>query len=130
MTANETTTETTATPNWDAISSKLEPRFPGIKDSVLCCIHCLETDPAMALDEMKERANQFGLRVTAASANSARRLLDEKPAKTNRAPRGVKPEGLIKSIAAQIERHRNGEVERLKNALRKSIQMLQAALDS
>ncbi|MFN3242947.1 MAG: hypothetical protein ACE37K_15715 [Planctomycetota bacterium] len=129
MTTNETQNETIGTPAWDAISRELEPRFPGIKDSVLCCIHCLEADRDMTLEAMKQRANGFGLRVTAASANAARRLLDEKPEKSG-GVRGIKPDALIKSIAAQIERHRNGEVERLKTALRKSIQMLQAALDA
>lgn len=126
---SEAQNEPYGTPAWDAVSRELEPRFPGIKDSVLCCIHCLEADPDTTLDVMKERATGFGLRVTAASANAARRLLDEKPPKSN-GTRGIKPDALIKSIAAQIERHRNGEVERMKAALRKSIQVLQAALDA
>jgi len=60
---------------WDADFQRLRERFVGIKDSILFCVHAMQQNPDIALDDLKPRAELHGLRVTAASWNAALRLL-------------------------------------------------------
>ncbi len=79
MTATETLPETTPTDDWNAQFAALKARFPKVRDTIVFAIHALQSDPDIALDDMKAQAKMHDIRVTASSVNAARRLLDRNP---------------------------------------------------
>jgi hypothetical protein len=99
-------------------------------------MHGLATDP-------KAQARLHGVKITAASVNAARTLLsrmDAAPAapKTTTAPtpRTRRPrtagipfdaEALVRSVVAKIQGQGSVEAQRLREAMRKAIAVLQAA---
>jgi hypothetical protein len=68
------TTEPAPDP-WAARFEELRARFPKVRDTVLLCVHVLQHDEDIRLDDLKARARLHGLEVTGASLNAARRLL-------------------------------------------------------
>src|SRR5262245_54928254 len=73
-----------ATPDnaWDQQFDRLRNRFPGVKDTILFCVHALQHGSEVDLEALKAQAAMYGLRITGASVNAARRVLDP-----NAAPR-------------------------------------------
>lgn len=136
---------TTTPKTWIDTFADLQPRFPGTKDSILFCVHALENDAAVELDDLKARASAHGIRVTAASLAAARRLLDpnqaspatSKAAGSRKGNRGrparpragdFDPEALIRGVVEKIEQSRNAEADRLRECIRKAIQVLEASV--
>src|SRR5262245_7030629 len=101
----------------------------------------------MSLENAKARAAAHGMRITAATVNAARRLLERQDApiaaeKTGapqkaeaaekrgreRLPRatdgGVDAEALIRQIVGRLQSQGNAETERLRAAMRKAIALL------
>jgi hypothetical protein len=60
---------------WTATFDQLKIRFPTVKDTILFAFDVMQSDPDIALDDLKARANLHGLRVTAATVSAAERLL-------------------------------------------------------
>src|SRR5262245_35057653 len=67
---------------WDQQFDRLRSRFPGVKDTILFCVHALQHGSDVDLESLKAQAAMYGLRITGASLNAARRPLDP-----NAAPR-------------------------------------------
>jgi hypothetical protein len=81
MTSTELTSVSTSAESWDAQFQALKARFARVKESVVFAIHALQTNPEIALEDIKAQATMHGLRVTAASVTAARRLLAPAPPK-------------------------------------------------
>jgi hypothetical protein len=117
----------------------------------LFAIAALQDNPDIAIDDLKTLASQQGIRVTAASVNAAKRLLDPENATTPVvAPAGLNPaparerlarrvraaeapldaNALIQDVVAKIQAQGNAEVERMREAVRKAITALEAAVGS
>ena len=153
MTATAPITIITPTENnpWAENLAAQRARFPNAKDSILFAIAALQDNPDIAIDDLKALASQQGIRVTAASVNAAKRLLDPEnattpvvaPAGLNLAParerlaRRVRAaeapldaNALIQDLVAKIQAQGNAEVERMREAVRKAISALEAAVGS
>lgn len=77
---------------WAAQFEQLRARFPAAQPSVLFCVHALQQQSDIDLEDLKAQAALHGHRVTGASLNAARRLLGLVPA-VPRKPAQAKPEG-------------------------------------
>ena len=64
---------------WAADLARLRARFPKANASVLICIHALQQEVDVSLDDMRARAALHGIRVTAASLMAGRRALGLSP---------------------------------------------------
>ncbi|MFN7591209.1 MAG: hypothetical protein ACK501_19165 [Planctomycetota bacterium] len=142
-----TTTETTAPDTWTDEIAALKARHPQVRDPILAALNLLLTDPNITDDDAKARAAMRGVRITAASINGARNLMAkretavhatapaapaaERPARPRRerAPEpAVDAEALIKQVVGKLHAQGNAEAERLRDAMRKVVAILQAAI--
>jgi len=156
MTTTETKTESTATSpadaTWDGAFEKLKARYPKVREPIVMALHILMHDPKIASDDAKAQAKLHGVRITAASLSAAQRLLSrqddgdgaEAPkarkapaaAKTGRqrrpraAGKDVDAEALIKQVVVKIQDAGNAEADRLREAMRKAISVMQAAVEA
>ena len=111
----------------------------------------LQSNPDIELDDLKAQAKMHDIRVTASSVNAARRLLatttatngdsdsatpkatPAKPPRTRR-PRATQApldvESLIRTTVGKIQGQGAAEAERLREAMRKAIGVLEAAIGS
>ena len=149
MTETDMIPATTPTDDWNAQFEVLKTRFPKVKDSIVFAIHALQSNPDIALDDLKAQANLHGIRVTASSVNAAQRLLAPTAAtngaSTSPAPRATaanprrrrKPraavapldvESLIRTTVGKIQDQGAAEVERLREAIRKAVAVLQTTV--
>jgi hypothetical protein len=64
---------------WDTEFQRLRDRFPKAPVPGRFCIHVLQQDPDIALDDLKAQAHMHGIRVTGWSLHSARRHLTGQP---------------------------------------------------
>jgi hypothetical protein len=133
--------------NWNAEFAVLKTRFPKAKDSIVFCIHALLQSPDVALDDLKAQAALHGIRITGASVTAARRLMEgdgnesaaPAPATAiagrSRPPRRIRAaeppmdaEALIRQVVGRIQSQGSEEAERLRGAVRKAVEILQAAI--
>lgn len=132
---------------WNAEFAALKSRFPNAKDTIVFCVHALMQSPDVALDDLKAQAALHGLRVTAASVTAARRLMAEGNAQAGaagpvavaapqRQPRRVRAadahfdaEALIRQVVGRIQNQGAADGERIKDAVRKAVAILQAAVN-
>ncbi|MBK8100633.1 MAG: hypothetical protein IPK26_26385 [Planctomycetes bacterium] len=140
------TSPATTTANWNAEFAALKARFPHAKDTIVFCVHALMQSPDIGLDDLKAQAALHGLRVTGASVTAARRLMAEGNAQApagaaitapaaQRQPRRVRAaeppvdtEALIRQVVGRIQTQGAADSERLKDAVRKAVAILQAAV--
>lgn len=148
---DETTTESpTATDAWTAQFADLKKRFPKVREAILVALHILMQDPDVSIEDAKARAAMHGVRITAASMNGARRLLDNQGGADDAqdAPVAAKPERkapkrparpapratatdaetLIRTVVGKLTVQASVEADRLRAAMRKAIEVLQAAV--
>jgi len=150
MTDVAMTESPTATDAWTAQFADLKKRFPKVREAILVAKHILMQDTDVTMDDAKARAAMHGVRITAASMNGARRLLDNQggsdaaqdapaaPKPERKAPkRPARPapratatdaETLIRSVVGKLQVQANAEADRLRAAMRKAIEVLQAAV--
>lgn len=135
---------------WDAAFTALKARYPKAKDSIVFCIHALQTNPEIAIDDLKAKAAMHGIRVTGASVNAAQRLMaPEEPrsateaAEVAPAPRkrgrptrtaqaagnGMDAEAMLRQVVAKMQAQSGAEAERLRAAIRKAVAVLQTAVE-
>jgi hypothetical protein len=143
MTATATMPDSKTT--WNAQFAALKARYPHTREAILMALHILLQNPDIALDDAKAQAALHGTRITAASINAARTLLsrmDTAPATKSPAPPAptretrrarVKEipfdtEALVRGVVAKLQGQGNAEADRLREALRKAIAVLQAAV--
>jgi hypothetical protein len=136
---------------WAAHLKLLQSRFPNTKPQILFAARAIEQTPDVNLDALKEQADHYGLRVTGATLKAARRLLDpaaaEVPAtegsvdgatavavaaparrRGRRADPSSTVEDLLRKAVGQIEARAAGELNRVRNSVRKALAALQEAL--
>ncbi len=120
-----------------------------MKDSIGFAIQALQSNPDIALDDLKAQAKLYGIRVTASSVTAAQRLLaptaatngaaanpapSPASAKTRRTRRPcaaqapLDVEALIRTTVGKIQDQGGADAERLKVAIRKAIAVLQEAV--
>ena len=80
----------TPTDDWNAQFAALKARFPKVRETIVFAIHALQSNPDIALDDLKAQAKMHGIRVTASSVTAAQRLLARTLA-TNGAAAGSAP---------------------------------------
>jgi len=146
-TATSPTTKNTA---WNDQFAALKARYPHVRDAILVALHIISQDPDIAIDDAKAQAQVHGVRITAASINAARRLLsrqDSAPANAPKAKGATAPiaksptrrarpaptasvdaEALIRQVADKIRAEGSLEAQRLRDAMRRAITMLEAAV--
>ncbi len=79
---------------WDTQFARLRERFRGVKDTILFCVHAIQSGADADIDDLKAQAQLHGLRITGASLNAARRLIlggDARPATRTIAPSQAAP---------------------------------------
>ncbi|MEO5617281.1 MAG: hypothetical protein ABIS67_05890, partial [Candidatus Eisenbacteria bacterium] len=153
MTATEPVPQTiSATSAWDQEFANLKSRFPKAKDSIVFCLHVLQQNPDIEVDDLKARADMHGVRVTAASVAAARRLLVPttvaaptpgiakitivsptapkigtalQPSRRGaHSAEAVGAEALVRSIVGRMQEQSSAEAVRLREAIRKAIAVL------
>ncbi len=148
MTTAETVNEP-ATKIWNQQLAELHARFRHVRPAILAALCVLQQDPDVSVDDAKARAASHGVKITAASINAAQRLLarqDTAPAAgpaedptiatpkptRERRPRAndgaVDAEALVRSVVDKLQGQSNAQAERLRAAIRRAIDLLQAAV--
>ena len=145
MTATETQPNPTPTDDWNAQFAALKARFPKVRETIVFAFHVLQSNPDIALDDLKAQAKLHGIRVTASSVTAAERLLATNgaaagsapspaaatPRRTRRPRAAAAPldvESLIRTTVGKIQDQGAAESERLREAMRKAIGVLQEAV--
>jgi len=148
MTATETMTENTTT--WNEQMAALKTRYPYVRDPILAAMNIMTQDPNITIEDTKAQAALHGVRITAASVNAAVKMLataqasatptvpataaSAEPAPQRQARRvppavgNLDAEALIRQVVGKIQGQGNAEAERLREAVRKAIGVLQAAV--
>lgn len=156
VTVNEpTSTAPAAAGTWDAAFAALKARYPTAKDSIVFCMHALQNCPDIGVDDLKAQAAMHNIRVTAASVTAAKRLMSPEPARATapaattqtvpapaaapavaerprrrvRAPAPeVDAEALIRQVVGRLQTQSSAEADKLRDAMRKAISLLQTAV--
>ena len=130
---------------WTAQLEQLSARYKHARPPVLAALNILVNDENISIDDAKAQADLHGVRITAASLNAARTLLSRMdkqapasattasaPAREPRRPRAadkaIDAEELVRGFLAKLQGQGNAESERLREAMRKAIAVLQAAV--
>ncbi|MCA8949284.1 MAG: hypothetical protein KDE27_07265 [Planctomycetes bacterium] len=154
----QTTTASPPVTDWPRQLAELQTRYPKVREPILAALHVLTENREVSLDEAKAQAAALGVRITAASVAAADRLLErqsppatdptpapEAPAapkataneprrgRARRSPRAAPPaldiEELVRATVDKIQSQNNAEAERLREAMRQAVAVLQAAVD-
>lgn len=139
------------TDTWAAQLDQLQARYKNLRPAVLAAVNVLLHDENISDEDAKARAAAHGVRITAASLNAARTVLSKMDTTTNsgsttttaattapaaattrRRVRVVEPavdaEALIKQVVGRLQSQSNAEADRLRDAVRKAIGILQVAV--
>ena len=145
MTATETAPQIDS---WTAQLEQLRARYKHVRPPILAALNILLHDQNVSIDDAKARAALHGVKITAASVGAARTLLSRmetpnalaaatphpEPVREPRRSRAVeKPidaEELVRGFVAKLQGQGSAEAERLREAMRKAIAVLQVAVAS
>ncbi len=147
---------TTVTPNdpatkiWQQQLAELQGRYKHVRPAIVAAMCVLQADPDIGVEDAKARAAEHGVRITAASVNAAQRLLarqdgaptadpveestialSAKPTRERRTRANdgaVDAEALVRSVVDKLQGQGNAQAERLRAAMRRAIEVLQAAV--
>jgi hypothetical protein len=128
--------------------AELKERYPSIREPIRVALHLLLQKPEISIDDAKAKAGAMGTRITAASINAARRLLERMdtapstpaaapaattaPTRPARRPRASEPaadaEALIRGVVAKLASQGNVEADRLRASIRRAVDLLNSAL--
>jgi hypothetical protein len=131
-----------ATDSWAAQLEQLRARYKHVRPPVLAALNILIHDQNIAIDDAKAQAALHGIRITAASVGAARTLLSRmdspspaapsgtpaptrQPRRTRMPERSVDAEALVRGFVAKLQGQGNAEADRLRDAIRKAIAVLQ-----
>jgi hypothetical protein len=132
-----------ATDPWNQQLEQLRTRYRHARPAVLVALNILLGNPDIADADAKAQADVHGFRITAASLGAARVLLSRmdsatpapvsaSSAKPARKARPADPtndaEALVRTFVAKLQNQGNAEVDRLRDAIRKAVAVLQAAI--
>lgn len=142
-----------AADSWPATLEELRARHPGQKDSVLFCVHKLQQDSAVGLPDLRDEAAERGIPMAGRALHSAKVLLgmaeakprgasrtrdasrtrNKRPSQSEASPSprtaAVGIEDQVLSAVRQIQSAAGAEADRMRQAIRDAIAILQAALD-
>jgi hypothetical protein len=135
-----------ATDSWNQQLAQLKARYRQVREPILVALNILLGDENISIDDAKAQAQLRGVRITAASINAAKTLLakmdspptplavaNSEPAPPTRRPRAadksIDAETLVRTFVAKLQGQGNAEAERLREAMRKAVATLQAALE-
>jgi len=139
------------TDSWAAQLEQLKARYKHVRQPILVALNILLHDPNISVAGAKAQAAQHGTRITAASVAAAQRLLErrdappaatsvptatapQRPARRDRPARvaGIPfdAEALVRGVVAKIQGQGSAETERIREAVRRAIAALQAAIGS
>ncbi|MBZ0150812.1 MAG: hypothetical protein K8J09_04710 [Planctomycetes bacterium] len=139
------------TDTWTAQLDQLRDRYKHLRPAVLAAVNVLLHDVNISDEDAKARAAAHGVRITAASLNAARTVLSKMDttnnsgtpnaiattttpaaAPTRRRVRAVEPavdaEALIKQVVGRLQSQSHAEADRLRDAMKKAISLLQTAV--
>jgi hypothetical protein len=147
MTATETAPSVDP---WTAQLEQLRARYKHLRPAVLAALTALVLDPNISLEDAKSQIAIRGFRITAASMSAARTVLSRMdstalpaavtskitipsvPKTPVRRPRATgipfDLETLVRGVVTKVQGQGNAEAERLREAMRKAIAVLQAAI--
>jgi hypothetical protein len=136
-----------ATDTWNLQLENLKSRYKHVRGPVLVALNILLHDENIEIADAKAQAQMHGVRITAASIQAARTLLSKMdappsviaganhtptPARPVRRPRpadkATDAESLIRGLVVKLQDQGNAEADGLREAMRKAIAMLQAAI--
>ncbi|MDP9133497.1 MAG: hypothetical protein M3N56_01565, partial [Actinomycetota bacterium] len=137
-----------ASDSWTDQLNQLKAKYRNVRPAILAALTVLLHNESVTLEDAKAQAAARGFRITAASINGARTLLEKMDApptaaatptltvpavpRAPRRPRAAQApldaEAMIRSLVDRMQGEKNAEVERLRDALRKAIAVLQAAV--
>lgn len=132
-----------ATDSWNQQFEQLRVRYRHARPAVLVALNILLSNPDIADVDAKAQADVHGFRITAASLGAARILLARmdsvppaavavsiaKPArKTRPVDAPTDAEALVRTFVAKLQTQGNAEADRLRDAIRKAVAVLQAAI--
>ena len=142
-------TSTATVPSTDPWADQLEQlrsRYKHLRPAVLAALTALVLDPSISLDDAKSQIAMRGIRITAASMTAARTVLSRmdapgdaratasttaptrEPRRARAADKPVDAEALIRGFVSKLQGQGNAEAERLRDAMRKAIAVLRAAV--
>jgi len=137
---------------WAAQLEQLRVSYKHVRPPILAALNILIHDENASVDDAKARAAAHGVRITAASVGAARTLLsrmDDKPAATAmptpngavatpsqpRPARRARPgdgevdaDALIRQVVAKLQNQSTAEAERVRDAVRKAMAILQTVV--
>lgn len=142
------------TDTWAAQIEQLRARYRHVRPPILAALNVLLHDKNISVHDAKAQASLHGVKITAASVSAAQRLLSRmddaptaptmatapalargataaptRPTRRVRAPEpAVDAEALIRQVVGRIQSQGNAETEKLREAVRKAITVLQAAV--
>lgn len=134
--------------DWTARRDALRAEHPGQKDSVLFCLHKLQQDRAVGLRDLRDEAAVRGIPMAGRALHSAKVLLgmaQAKPRRPNRAkPASPQPatdspsapasdqavEDQVLAAVRQIQSAAGAEADRMREAMRRAVEILQRAIES
>ena len=150
MTATATESmPTITTDTWTQQLAQLKARHKHVHEPILVALNILLHNQNIALEDAKAQATLHGVKITAASMNAAQKLLPATPATsapttpdaapaptaTTRPTRRVRApepamdaEALIRGVVSKLQSQGSADAQRLRDAMRKAIAVLEAAV--
>ena len=145
---------TTTNDSWTAEMAQLRSRYKTVREPILAALNLLLQDENIRDEDAKAWAAMRGVRITAAPINGARNLLAKRdgaqeaaatptspdaaptsepaPARATKRVRAaegnVDAAAMIQQVVAKLQQQGSVETERLKEAIRKAITTLSAAV--
>lgn len=134
--------------DWTTRRDALRAAHPGQKDSVLFCLHKLQQDPAVGLRDLRDEAAVRGIPMAGRALHSAKVLLglaQPKPRNADRskpasaptttdsrpsAARDLPVEDQVLAAVRQIQSAASAEADRMREAMRRAVEILQRAIES
>jgi hypothetical protein len=131
---------------WTAQLDQLRSRYKHVRPPILAALNILVNDKDVSTDDAKAQAALHGVRITAASVGAARTLLlrmgapatlaapmsvaapARQPRRHRAAGTPIDAEALVRGFVAKLQDEGNAETERMREALRKAIAVLQAVV--
>ena len=134
---------------WAAQLARLHALYKHVRPPILAALNVLLHDERVSNEDAKARAALHGVRITAASIAAARTLLSRMDSPTLPSPAQVAPppaaavserrprrapekamdaEAMVRGFVDKLNQERDVAAERLKDAMREAIAVLQAAV--
>lgn len=131
--------------SWDGAMARLRDRFPKASDGILFCVFKLQQNQELTIRDFRDEATLHGIKLGGRAFHSAKVLLGmDKPATRRSSSNGKRRseallmpddsessdvESSLITAVQQIQEAATAEAHRLRDAMRKAVEVLQRALD-